>query len=92
MIEKGHLCDYTINIPIFNEDPTNKSVCSYLIKNYRNIIIFCNSQKEGKKINNLMNTIENGCSYYIDCKTNKTTPHALSPMSCSPSKPRDRFA
>mgnify|MGYP003982233177 CR=1 FL=1 len=71
MIEKGYLCDYTINIPIFNEDPTNKSVCSYLINNYRNIIIYCNSQKEGKKINKLMNTIQNDCSYYIDCNTNK---------------------
>ena len=51
MIEKGYLCDYTINIPIFTEDPTNKSVCEYLIKNYNNIIIYCNSQIEGNKIN-----------------------------------------
>ena len=69
MIEKGYLCDYTINIPIFNEDPTNKSVCSYLINNYRNIIIYCNSQKEGENINKLMNEIQKDTSVYIDCKT-----------------------
>jgi superfamily II DNA or RNA helicase len=71
MIEKGYLCDYTINIPIFAEDPTNISVCKYLVKNYRNIIIYCNSQKDGKAINKLMNTIMNNCSDYIDCNTSR---------------------
>ena len=71
MIEKKYLCDYTIHIPIFNDDPTNKSVCKYLIKNYRNIIIYCNSQKEGNIINKLMNTILKGCCEYIDCNTGK---------------------
>jgi superfamily II DNA or RNA helicase len=73
MIEKGYLCDYTIHIPIFTEDPTNKNVCEYLIKNYRNIIIYCNSQKEGNEINKLMNTIQKGSSQYIDCNTSKIT-------------------
>jgi superfamily II DNA/RNA helicase len=71
MIEKGYLCDYTINIPIFNEDPTNLSVCKYLVKNYRNIIIYCNSQKDGISINKLMNLIQKGCSEYIDCNTSR---------------------
>jgi len=73
MIEKDYLCDYTIHIPIFTEDPTNKNVCEYLIKNYRNIIIYCNSQKEGNEINKLMNTILKGSSQYIDCNTGKLT-------------------
>ena len=73
MIEKGYLCDYTIHIPIFTEDPTNKNVCEYLIKNYRNIIIYCNSQKEGNEINKLMNTIQKGSSQYIDCNTSRIT-------------------
>ena len=71
MIEKKYLCDYTIHIPIFNDDPTNKSVCEYLIKNYRNVIIYCNSQKEGNIINKLMNTILKGSCEYIDCNTGK---------------------
>jgi len=71
MIEKGYLCDYTINIPIFNEDPTNILVCKYLIKNHHNIIIYCNSHKDGKSINKLMNSIQKGCSEYIDCHTSR---------------------
>ncbi len=71
MINKGYLCDYTINIPIFEEDPTNLSVCKYLVKNYRNIIVYCNSQKDGKAINKLMNSIQKGCSEYIDCHTSR---------------------
>jgi superfamily II DNA/RNA helicase len=71
MIEKGYLCDYTIHIPIFSEDPNNMKICEHLLKNYRNIIIYCNSQKEGKEINKIMNTIQNNSSEYIDCHTPK---------------------
>ena len=71
MIEKGYLCDYTIHIPIFSEDPNNMKICEHLLKNYRNIIIYCNSQKEGKEINKLINELQNNSSMYIDCKTPK---------------------
>ena len=71
MIEQKYLCDYTIHIPIFNEDPTNKNICEYLLKNYRNVIIYCNSQKEGKIINKLMNDLQLNCCEYIDCTTSK---------------------
>jgi superfamily II DNA or RNA helicase len=71
MINLGHLCDYTIHIPIFSEDPNNMKICEHLLKNYRNIIIYCNSQKEGKEINKIINTIQNNSSEYIDCKTPK---------------------
>jgi superfamily II DNA or RNA helicase len=72
MIEHNYLCDYNIHIPIFNDDPTNKNICEHLINNYMNIIIYCNSQKEGKAINELMNRIQKGCSMYIDCMTSKS--------------------
>ena len=72
MINKKYLSDYTIHIPIFSDDPTNKNICEHLIKNYRNIILYCNSQKEGKKINDMLNSIRKGSSKYIDCKTTKT--------------------
>ena len=72
MIDKKFLCDYTINIPIFNTDPTNKNICSYLLKNYRNIIIYCNTQEEGIQINTLLNTLRMHSSAYIDCNTNKS--------------------
>ncbi len=73
MIDKGYLCDYVVKIPVFNDDPTNYNICKYLIDNYRSIIIYCNSQKEGDKINKLMNKIQNNCSEYIDCTTNRIT-------------------
>ena len=71
MINLGYLSDYTIHIPIFSEDPENIKICEHLLQNYRNIIIYCNSQKEGKIINNLMNSIQLNSSMYIDCKTPK---------------------
>ena len=61
MIEKKYLCDYTIHIPIFNDDPTNKSVCEYLIKNYSNKnfeILFVKSQFEQVVLNLLFNSKE----------------------------------
>jgi superfamily II DNA or RNA helicase len=72
MIDNKYLCDYTIHIPIFSDDPSNKNICEHLLRNYRNIIIYCNSQKEGKKINELLNTLQNKSSEYIDCKTSRT--------------------
>jgi len=71
MIEMKYLCDYQIHVPIFNEDPSNINICEHLLKNYRNIIIYCNSQKEGKIINKLMNKLQNNCSAYIDCNVGK---------------------
>jgi superfamily II DNA or RNA helicase len=72
MIDCKYLCDYNINIPIFNNDITNMNICEHLIANYRNIIIYCNTQKEGKNINNIMNNIMKDCSEYIDCMTPKS--------------------
>jgi superfamily II DNA or RNA helicase len=71
MIDNKYLCDYTINIPIFSDDPSNKNICKHLLKNYRNIIIYCNSQKDGMKINELLNTLQNKSSEYIDCNTSR---------------------
>lgn len=72
MINLKYLCDYTINVPIFNNDITNKNICWHLIKNYSNIIIYCSNQKEGKLINETLNKLIDGCSNYIDCNTSKT--------------------
>jgi superfamily II DNA/RNA helicase len=71
MINLKYLCDYTIHIPIFSKDPDNINICKHLLQNYKNIIIYCNTQKEGKIINKLMNELQNNSSQYIDCKTSK---------------------
>ena len=71
MINDNYLVDYTLHIPIFNNDPTNKNICEYLISKYFHIIIYCNNQIEGKKFNKLLNQLQNNCSEYIDCNTSK---------------------
>lgn len=72
MIEQGYLCDYTLNVPVFNNDPTDQNICEYLIAKYRNVIIYCDTQEHGTRINKIMNELLNDCSEYIDCKTSKT--------------------
>ncbi len=69
MIDCEYICDFNINVPIFTEDPDNTNICNYLIKNCKHIIVYCNSQREGKLINNILNSIQQGSSEYIDCYT-----------------------
>jgi superfamily II DNA or RNA helicase len=69
MIDQNYLCDYNIKIPIFSNDPTNKNICEHLINKYKHIIIYCNSQKEGKQINKILNKLQQNSSEYIDCDT-----------------------
>jgi len=71
MINNNYLTDYTLHVPIFNNDPTNKNICEYLINKYLHLILYCNSQKEGKELNILLNQLQKGCSEYIDCNTSK---------------------
>jgi superfamily II DNA or RNA helicase len=73
MIEKGYLCDYTIHIPIFSDLAGNEKVCEYLINNYRTMIVYCESHKEGQIITNLFNKIQNKSAEYIDCNTGRRT-------------------
>lgn len=67
MIDNKYLCDYVIKIPIFKDEPTNKNICQYLLRNCGNVIIYCNTQKEGKKFNKLMNELQKkNSSKYVD--------------------------
>ncbi len=70
LIKLNYLTDYTIHIPIFNNDPTNTNICKYLLKYYRNIIVYCNTQDEGTQINRIFNSLQLNSSKYIDCNTN----------------------
>jgi superfamily II DNA or RNA helicase len=71
MITKSYLCDYNVIIPIFPEDPSDRSVCKYLIEKYRNIIVYCDSRKDGQKITKIMNEILPKSTEYLDCNTSK---------------------
>jgi superfamily II DNA or RNA helicase len=72
MINLKYLCDYQINIPIFDNDITNNNICWHLIRKYSNIIIYCSNQKEGKLINKTLNKLIPSCSDYVDCNTTKS--------------------
>ena len=71
MIDNKYLSDYVIKVPVFSNDPSNKNICEYIINNYRHIILYCNNQKEGIAINNIMNELMPNSSNYIDCYTPK---------------------
>lgn len=71
LIDSDYLCDYQVKIPIFLKTSTDLSVCKHLTTNYNKIIIYCSSKEEGKRVNQLMNSIRNKCSQYIDSETPK---------------------
>src|SRR5579862_4298288 len=71
MINQNYLTDYTIHIPVFSNNPDNTNICQYLLQNYRNIIVYCNSRSEGKQITELFNKLQSKSAEYIDCETNK---------------------
>lgn len=71
MIDRGCLTDYTINIPVFNNDPSHKNIANYLISNYRNIIVYTSTSKEGKLFNDALNVLQPNCSKFIDCRTSQ---------------------
>ena len=73
LIDKGVLTDYQIKIPIFEDNANDISVCQYIVKNYTNMIIYCSSQEEGKRITDTLNKISKKCCYYLDCNTAKGT-------------------
>ena len=72
MIEHKYICDFILKVPILANDPNNKNICQYLITNYKNIIVYCNTRKEGKQINDILNKIQPNSSAYIDCYTSQT--------------------
>jgi len=70
MIDRGYLTDYTIHVPIFAQNiVSNKNICQYLLNNYQNIIIYCNTQREGIEFCTIMNSLRPKCADYIDCNT-----------------------
>jgi len=71
MIEQKYLCDYDIHVPIFSDDPTNANIAEHLLKDYKNCIIYCNTQREGREFNDTMNRLQPKSSEYLDCNTSR---------------------
>ena len=68
MIDAGRLCDYRLNVPVFDVGATNTDLARFLVQNHRSIIVFCPTRAEGISFCAAMN--EHGpCARYVDCDT-----------------------
>ena len=68
MIDAGRLCDYRLNVPVFDVGATNTDLARFLVQNHRSILVYCSTRAEGVSFCAAMN--EHGpCARYIDCDT-----------------------
>ena len=68
MIDAGRLCDYRLNVPVFDVGATNTDLARFLVRNYRSILVYCSTRAEGASFCAAMN--EHGpCARYVDCDT-----------------------
>ncbi len=72
MIDAGYLCDYTINIPIFANDPTDVNICQYIVnKRLHGSIVYCDSIAASVDICAKLNAIEPNFARVISCNTSR---------------------
>ena len=68
MIDAGCLCDYRLNVPVFDVGATNADLAAFLVRSYRSILVYCSTRAEGISFCAAMN--EHGpCARYVDCDT-----------------------
>jgi superfamily II DNA or RNA helicase len=68
MIDAGYLCDYQLNVPVFDVGATSSDLARFLVRNYRSMLIFCSTRAEGLAFCSAMNEI-GPCARYLDCDT-----------------------
>jgi hypothetical protein len=69
-IDAGYLCDYTLDVPVFDVGAGNADLARFIVRNYRSIIVFCSTHAQGTAFCAAMN--EHGpCARYIDCDTGR---------------------
>jgi hypothetical protein len=69
-IDAGYLCDYTLDVPVFDVGAGNADVARFLVRNYRSIIVFCSTHAQGTAFCAAMNEL-GPCARYIDCDTGR---------------------
>ena len=69
MITAGCLCDYTLNVPVFEVGATSADLARHLVREYRSIIVFCATRAEGVSFCAAINDHGPSCARYIDCDT-----------------------
>ena len=70
MIDAKFLCDYRLNIPVFDVGATNVDLARHLVRSYRSMIVFCATRAEGISFCAAMNQF-GPCARYVDCNTSE---------------------
>lgn len=68
LIKQNYICDFSIDIPLFPENNL-ENIGEYLVRRYRNIMVFANSIKDGKALCKIMNELMPNSTQYLDSKT-----------------------
>jgi hypothetical protein len=68
MIDAKFLCDYRLNIPVFEAGATNADLARHIVRSYRSMIVFCATRDEGTSFCAAMNQF-GPCARYVDCHT-----------------------
>jgi hypothetical protein len=76
MIDNGYLCDYIIQLPVFNQTD-ELEICKYLVNNYRHYIIYCNDRENGLRVTSYLNEMLPNSAGFIDCNTSKNERHIM---------------
>ena len=69
-IDAGYLCDYTLDVPVFDVGAESSDLARHIVRTYRSIIIFCSTRAEGVSFCAAMNEL-GPCARYIDCETGR---------------------
>jgi DNA repair protein RadD len=70
MIDDDRLCDYRLNVPVFDVGATNTDLARFLVRSYRSMLIYCATRTEGVAFCAAMNEL-GPCARYIDCETGR---------------------
>ena len=70
MIDAGYLCDYALDVPVFDVGAGNADLARHLVRNYRSMIVFCAARAEGLAFCAAMNEL-GPCARYVDCETGR---------------------
>ena len=77
MIDDGRLCDYRLNVPVFDVGATNTDLARHLVGSYRSMLIYCATRTEGVAFCAAMNQLGpcrnqlGQIARYIDCETGR---------------------
>jgi hypothetical protein len=69
-IDSGYLCDYALDVPVFDAGAGNADLARHIVRSYRSIIIYCAKRAEGIAFCAAMNEL-GPCARYVDCETGR---------------------